>query len=256
MLLSYDGFHYHGWQIQKNQNTIQAELEKALTTLTGNSIKVFGAGRTDAQVHALNQTANFFSDASFTAEKWRSALNSILPADIVVKCVLPVPSDFHARHSSIAKRYRYLINNRPYPSPFPSHYSWWIRNPLDLASMQSATKHFVSSHDFSAFRASQCSAPSPVKTISELILFPFETPSASLCIEIEANSFLQHMVRIIVGTLVAVGEHRFRPNQIPDILASKDRQKSGKTAPPYGLYVLKVDYDDATLQWPPNVLDG
>ena len=255
MLLSYDGFNYYGWQIQTTYNTIEAELEKAIKILTGKGVKVFGAGRTDSKVHALNQTANFFSDAGFSSEKWRSALNAVLPAEIVVKCVLPVSPSFHARYSSVAKRYRYLIYNKPFPTPLGHHYSWWIRKSLDLKAMQLASKHFIGEHDFSAIRSSQCSSPSPVKIIKELTITPIDTPVASLCIEVEANSFLQHMVRIIVGTLVAVGEHRFAPNNIPYILQSKDRQKSGKTAPPYGLYVLKVYYNDQDIQWPPSVVD-
>ena len=255
MLLSYDGHHYHGWQIQKNQNTIQAELEKALATLTGGSTKVFGAGRTDAQVHALNQTASFFSEAHFTPEKWRVALNALLPSDIVVKCVLSVPATFHARHSAHAKRYRYLINNRPYPSAFKGHHSWWIRKPLDVEAMQAAASSFIGQHDFSAFRSSQCASPSAVKTLHELTLRFVQHSNATLCIEVKANSFLQHMVRIIVGTLVAVGEHRLAPSDIPEILRQKDRQKSGKTAPPYGLYMLTVYYDTA-IPWPDDVIDA
>lgn len=255
MLLSYDGHLYHGWQIQKHQNTIQAELEKALARLTGHAIKVCGAGRTDAQVHALNQTANFFSEAPFTAEKWRVALNAVLPSDIVVKCVLSVPATFHARHSARAKRYRYLINNRPYPCPFSSHNSWWIRKPLNFEAMEKAAKHFIGQHDFSAFRSVQCSSPSALKTIHELTLTLVKNYNASLCIEIKANSFLQHMVRIIVGTLVAVGENRLAPNDIPKLLHEKDRQKSGKTAPPYGLYMLKTYYDEA-IQWPAEIIDS
>ena len=255
ILLSYDGFDYHGWQIQNDKNTIEGELEKAILTLTGSAVKVFGAGRTDSKVHAINQTAHFFSDANFSAESWCSALNAVLPADIAVKYVLPVSSTFHARHSSFAKRYRYLIHNKSYPSPFNSHYSWWLRKPLNLKEMKQAARHFIGEHDFSAFRASQCLAPSPVKTIKDLVVSPIHTPYASIRIEVEANSFLQHMVRIITGTLVAVGEQRLFPEEIPDILQSKDRQKSGKTAPPYGLYVLKVYYDDQDVQWPSPVID-
>ncbi len=255
MLLSYDGFNYHGWQVQKHHNTIEAELENAIATVIGKVVRVFGAGRTDAKVHALNQTASFFSDINFSPEKWRLALNAVLPTSIVIKCVQEVPSDFHARHSSTAKLYRYLIYNKPYPTPFATHYSWWIRKPLDLVAMQQAAQSFIGEHDFSAFRSSQCSSPSPVKSIHQLTIYPLNTSAASLCIEIKANSFLQHMVRIIVGTLVAVGEHRFHPDSILSILTSKDRRQSGKTAPPYGLYVLQVEYDNHDIQWPPDVLD-
>ncbi|MBF0286597.1 MAG: tRNA pseudouridine(38-40) synthase TruA [SAR324 cluster bacterium] len=255
LLLSYDGFNYHGWQVQKHHNTIEAELEKAIATITRKVASVFGAGRTDAKVHALNQTASFFSDANLSSEKWRAALNAVLPEDIVIKYVLKVSSDFHARHSSTAKFYRYLIYNKPYPNPFANHYSWWIRKPLDVTAMQQAAQYFIGEYDFSAFRSSQCSSLSPVKSVHKLIVYPLNTSIASLCIEIKANSFLQHMVRIIVGTLVAVGQHRFLPNSIPGIINSHDRTQSGKTAPPYGLYVLQVEYNNHDIQWPSDVLD-
>ena len=255
LLLSYDGFNYHGWQIQNDKKTIEGELEKSIHTLTGKRVKVFGAGRTDSKVHAINQTAHFFLDADFSAESWSVALNAVLPSDITVKCVQAVSSTFHARHSSLAKRYRYLIHNKPYPSPFNSHYSWWLHKPLDLKAMRQAAKHLIGEHDFSAFRSSRCSAPSPVKIIRDIIVTPIHTPFASLRIEIEANSFLQHMVRIIIGTLVAVGEKRLIADDIPRILQSKDRRKSGKTAPPYGLYVLKVYYGEREVRWPSQVID-
>ena len=255
LLLSYDGFNYHGWQVQNEENTIEGELEKAIRTLTGKCVKVFGAGRTDSKVHAINQTAHFFSNADFSAESWCSAFNAVLPPDIAVKCVLPVSSTFHARHSSLAKRYRYLIHNKPYPSPFNSHYSWWLRRPLDLNAMRQAARHFIGEHDFSAFRSSRCLSPSPVKIINDIIVSPIHSPFASLKIEVEANSFLQHMVRIIIGTLAAVGEKRLFADDIPSILEDKDRRKSGKTAPPYGLYVQKVYYDEREVRWPSQVID-
>lgn len=254
LLLSYDGFNYHGWQIQKHQNTIEAELESAVFKLTGKETAVCGAGRTDSKVHALNQTANFLTETNFTADKWRNALNGVLPSDISVKSALSIPLSFHARHSALGKRYRYLIFNKPFSSPFANHYSWWVRKPLDVDAMSSAIPYFIGEHDFSAFRSSQCSSPSPLKTLRDLTIRYINTPNANICIEVEANSFLQHMVRIIVGTLVAIGEHKILPQDIPHILKSKDRQKSGKTAPPYGLYVLKVYYPDF-IQWPADVFD-
>lgn len=254
MLLAYDGINYHGWQIQKKDPSIEEELEQAILKLTGIETPVCGAGRTDAKVHAFNQTASFQSPASFNAERWRLALNAVLPQDICVKSVLSVPLDFHARHSAIGKRYRYLIYNKPYTSPFARYHSWWVKRALNLQAMEEAAQHFLGEHDFSAMRASQCSSPSAIKTLRDIQINPIQSPLATLSIEVEANSFLQHMVRIIVGTLVAVGEGRISPQAIPQILASQDRQKSGKTAPPYGLYVLKVFYPDV-IQWPSDVVD-
>ncbi len=256
LLLAYDGFHYYGWQIQSIHPTIEGELEKAIETLTGQSVDVCGAGRTDAKVHALNQTANFISSARFPAEKWRLALNAVTPDDIVVKHVLPVPSSFHARHSATGKRYRYLIHNKAFPTPFGSHYSWWVRYPLDLEAMRKAAKYLVGEHDFSAFRSSQCSAPSPVKYIRQISIHVMKSSMANLRIEVEANGFLQHMVRIIVGTLVEVGQNRRYPENVLELLRGKDRRKSGKTAPPYGLYVLEVLYEGHEIHWPAEALDG
>ena len=255
LLLSYDGSAYHGWQVQKSHHTIEAELEQALATLTQQTTKVLGAGRTDAGVHALNQTANFFSAAPFTADKWRAALNGVLPSDLVVKHVLSVPDEFHARHSAIAKRYRYLIYNKPYPSPFANPYSWWVRRPLNLEAMREAATHLLGSHDFSAFRASRCSSPSPVKHLQELEIQPITTSSATLSLEVQANSFLQYMVRIIVGTLVDVGLESYPPDRLKTILESRDRRQSGKTAPAHGLYVLQVVYGDPHVEWPSHVID-
>lgn len=247
LLLSYNGWNYHGWQIQPKHETIESELEKAINTLTGEKIKVYGAGRTDAKVHALNQTANFYTDSKFSAEKWQQALNGLLPSEIVVKCVLPVPLKFHARHNATGKRYSYLINNYQYPSPFGLNLCWWIHRELDWDSMAKAAGFLIGEHDFSSFRASGCSSPSPVKKINEIVIKPTENHFATHSIEIEGNSFLQHMVRIIVGTLVDVGEKRKKPEDVEKILQSKDRTKSGRTAPAHGLYVLKVHYKDEEI---------
>ena len=253
LLLWYDGTGYSGWQVQPNQQTIEAELENAIFQLTGETIKVFGAGRTDAGVHALNQTANFISETSFTPQKWRIALNGLLPKDIIVKAVVEMPTGFHARHSSISKKYRYLLFNQPYASPFAKKASWWIRPALDVQAMQHATSFFIGEHNFSAFRSSKCDSPSVVKNLKNLTIREEKTYFSTISIEVEANSFLQYMVRIIVGTLVDVGLGKKSPTVIPQILDSQDRKNAGPTAPPYGLYVLEVCYPSNEVVWPQNV---
>ncbi|MBF0349917.1 MAG: tRNA pseudouridine(38-40) synthase TruA [SAR324 cluster bacterium] len=255
LLLSYEGTAYHGWQVQPTQRTIEGELESAIFEITREHVKVLGAGRTDAGVHALNQTASFQSNSSFTAEKWFKALNSVLPKDIVVKHVLPVDPAFHARYNARGKRYRYLLTNGSWQSPFARSHSWWIRNPLNLEKMRTAASFLLGTHDFSSFRASGCSSPSPIKDMREILIHPVTSPLGNLCLEIEASSFLQHMVRILTGTLVDVGMEKRDPEEIPLLLEAKDRTKSGKTAPAHGLYVLKVHYDPEEVLWPPGVLD-
>ncbi len=255
LLISYDGACYRGWQVQPNHHTIEGALESALQRLTGESVKVFGAGRTDSGVHALNQTASFVSSKPFSPEKWRVSLNAVLPEDIVVKHVQPVPDDFHARHSAVGKRYRYQICNLPYHPPFARKTSWWVRFPLDIEAMREAASHFVGEHDFSAFRAAQCSSPNPVKELREFNINEDRTQKAFLQVEMEANSFLQHMVRILVGTLVEVGLGKLKPEEMDSILKSRDRSLAGQTAPAHGLCVLRVIYPEATVSWPAEVMD-
>ena len=255
LLLSYDGTNYNGWQVQPNQPTIEGTLEEALLRLTGNIVKVHGSGRTDAGVHGLNQTATFSVVSGFSPEKWRLALNGVLPDDLVVKHVQQVTAAFHARHSSIGKRYRYLVCNLPYRSPFSRNKSWWVRKPLDLDAMREAASELTGRHDFSAFRAVGCSSPNPVKDLREILCDVKPWLHANLCLETEADSFLQHMVRIIVGTLVQVGTGKLKPQQMKGILESRDRVQAGPTAPAHGLYALSVCYPEGTVSWPEEVMN-
>ena len=241
--ISYDGFEYHGWQIQPNQPTIQSELEKALFAIHQKPLKVYGSGRTDAQVHANLFYANFHSSKNFSANKWCHALNGILPHAIRVKSAQHVADEFHARHSSIKKCYRYLIYLDKVGNPFSIKYAWHIPYSLDLGLMRQAALLLVGSYDCSAFRAASCSSHSLVKNIDYVKLEELiDHPLATHAIEIQANSFLQHMVRIMVGTLVEVGRGKILVKQIPEIIASKDRSQSGKTAPAYGLYANGATY--------------
>ncbi len=257
ILLSYNGTNFHGWQVQPNTVTIEGSLENSILQLTGKTVRVHGAGRTDAGVHALNFTANFhISSSNFDQpEKWCRALNAVLPSDIVVKDIQKIPQNFHARHNSVAKRYRYSICNLPFQPPFSIKKSWWIRHPLNVVDMREASAILVGENDFSAFRASHCSSLKPVKTLSEISIFEKRTSSATLNIEFQANSFLQHMVRIISGTLIEVGLGRKTVKDVETALKSKDRGLSGKTAPSHGLYALKVMYPNDSVKWRTEVLD-
>ncbi|MBC8259256.1 MAG: tRNA pseudouridine(38-40) synthase TruA [SAR324 cluster bacterium] len=258
LLLAYDGTCYHGWQVQPNSPSIQETLEQAITSLTGETVKVNGAGRTDSGVHALNFTVNFSAVANNfkTAEKWRVALNAVLPPDIVVKYAQKVSADFHARHNAVGKRYRYLISNQPYQSPFSLNQSWWVSHSLDIKLMREAAGLLVGKHDFSAFRAASCSSPSPLKDLREITISKVRSRYSTLQIEMEANSFLQHMVRIIAGTLVEVGRGHKSVKDVAVALESGLRKQAGITAPGHGLYSLSVIYPEGLIKWPPEVLDN
>ena len=181
-------------------------------------------------------------------------LNS--PNDIVVKCVKSVPDKFHARHNAIGKRYRYLIYNSPYRPVFLKNHSWWIKKDLDIKLMQDAANVLIGVHDFSAFRSVNCTSKNTVKDLSEILIKKNSLNCKYLQIEFEANSFLQHMVRIITGTLVEAGQARKSCDDVKRALNNGDRNLAGCTAPAYGLYSLKVIYPDGLVSWPPEVIDN
>ncbi len=254
MLLAYEGTRYHGWQIQPDAPTVEGTLEQALLRITQQTVKVQGAGRTDSGVHALNYPASFELNTSLPADKLKVALNAVLPDDIAVKHLQSVPPTFHARHSACGKRYRYLIHNRPYPDPFGPQRAWWLRRTLDLVPMHEAAQGLVGTHDFTAFRSIHCSSPHPVKEMREVALRWDPQVPGLLRLEFEANSFLQHMVRILTGTLVDVGLGKLEPAAISRCLESRDRTQSGQTAPPHGLYMLRTRYPEGLVEWPEGVL--
>jgi tRNA pseudouridine38-40 synthase len=254
LLLTYCGTRYAGWQVQPVLPTVESEIEKALQQLTGTFQKVLGSGRTDAGVHALNYPAHFQSSRNFTAIQWHKALNGLLPPDIVVRYVVEKPIHFHARHKSIGKRYAYLIHNAQQRNPFTENHSWWIRRSLDVKAMRTAAECLLGRHDFSSFRASHCSGSDPVKELREITIGKTVSPWGNLIMEFEANSFLQHMVRILAGTLVEVGLRKREAISMKEILKQRDRTKAGKTAPSGGLYQLAVHYPNDLVSWPKELL--
>ena len=258
LLLTFDGACYHGWQVQPDSPTIQDTLEKAIHRLTGETVRVHGAGRTDSGVHALNYTANFniISKNIKTTEKWCSALNAVLPDDIVVKYAQTVSADFHARHNAIGKRYRYLISNNTYHSPFTKNKSWQVEKILDIDIMKQVAEVLIGEHNFSAFRSSNCNSPNTVKDIREISIGKSQFQNSILQIEIEGNSFLQHMVRIITGTLVEAAQSRISCVDVKQALKNGDRKLAGCTAPAQGLYSLKVIYPEGLVRWPSEVIDN
>lgn len=243
ILLSYDGGGFCGWQIQQNGESVQGRLEAALNTILRVPARLTGSGRTDAGVNALGQVANAFLPAGLDTERLRANLNGLTGPEISVRNIVPVSSDFHARFRAIGKHYQYRIFNRPYPPVFARHHCWWIKRPLDPEAMRRAAIHLSGQHDFSAFRSSHCAARNPLREIRRLDIGLSEAPEGMLLIDLEADAFLQHMARIIVGTLAEVGLGRLLPDALAGILASKNRENAAITAPAAGLHLMQVHYD-------------
>lgn len=241
IILEYDGTNYHGWQSQAGscESTIQETLELALFQLTSEHIKTYSSGRTDAGVHALGHVANFETASMIPSNAWAPALNHFLPKDIRVQASEEVPPDFHSRYSALGKIYMYRILNRHAPTALNREYAWQVNLPLDLAQMKQALGHLVGKHDFSAFRGSGCEAKSPVRNLKTADI---KKQGDMVEIWLEADSFLQYMVRNITGTIVEVGIGRFSPEEVRKMLESRDRTTAGRTAPPQGLYLVEVFY--------------
>lgn len=239
LTISYDGTNYSGWQKQKNAVTVQGEFDKACSTLFKTDIESIGASRTDAGVHALGQRAVIDADTSIPAEKIPLALNPLLPDDIVVTHAEEVGADFNPRFKALKKTYEYSIYNAPFRNPLYRNYSEYVRYELDLDSMRTACEAFVGEHDFRAFCASGNSSKTTVRTIYSLDV---EKDGDFIKIRVTGNGFLYNMVRIIAGTLIYVGEGRIAPDDLPEIIASGDRRKAGKTVGPSGLVLVKIMY--------------
>lgn len=240
LVLEYDGTDFAGWQVQPAQRTIQGELEAGLFRLLGESIRVHGAGRTDAGVHALGQVVSFLTQSKAPLKAFREGLNSQLPRDMVVLSAEEVEEGFHARRSARGKRYRYKILNRQVPSPLLRRFAWWQPRPWDIEKIKAAVPFLLGEHDFSSFRASDCQAKHAVRTMRSIEV---ERQGDEIDLTFEATAFLKHMVRNLVGTLreVALGERE--PEDIERLLLARDRRLAGSTAPPQGLTLLEVFYE-------------
>lgn len=241
LILEYDGTNYHGWQSQKGSGkpTIQETLEHAIQDLTKETTTICSSGRTDAGVHAFGHVANFSTSKTMPPEAWAPALNHLLPLDIRVLSSEEAPADFHSRFSASGKTYRYVILNRHAPSALYRNRAWHIDCKLNLSAMRRGGTVLVGTHDFSAFRSSGCGAKTPVRTLKKLTI---KKSGEFVEILLEADAFLMHMARNIVGTLVEVGLKRRPVEDVKRILLSCDRNKAGRSAPSCGLYLLKVFY--------------
>ncbi len=237
--LEYDGGQYHGWQKQPGLPTVQQELEKALSKLFHQKISVIAAARTDAKVHATGQVVNFITSKPISPFAIKCALNSFLPEDIRVKTSQIVSLDFNARRHALHRIYGYLIYNFSVSSPLYRRLSWWIFFDLDIQEMRKAFQFLIGTHDFSSFQAQGSPSHSVIREIEKLELYK---KNHFIFLFIKGRGFLYKMVRNIVGTLVEVGRGKIIFSQVGDILEAKDRRKAGPTAPPHGLYLLKVGY--------------
>jgi tRNA pseudouridine38-40 synthase len=240
--IQYDGTDYVGWQRQATGISIQALLEDALDPIEGSPVVVHGAGRTDAGVHALAQVATFALNAAIEPATLARALNGVLPPQVRVITVEEMDPAFHARFSATGKMYEYRVVNAPLVSPFLRNYVWHVAQPLDLGAMREASACLVGTHDFSAFQGSGSVVASSSRTVRSIEWEDGGGPGLPLIMRIEGDGFLRHMVRNIAGTLVDVGIGRWSPSEITRILASRDRRRAGRTAPPQGLFLVRVLY--------------
>ncbi len=239
LTIEYEGSNYHGWQVQPNATTIQGEIVKAIKKVTKEDVNLIGSGRTDTGVHAKGQVANFITESNIPEDKFSYAINSQLPLDISILKSEEVPMNFHSRYDAMGKRYSYIIYNNPIRSPLYRNYTYHVPYKLDFEKMNIAKRDLLGTHDFKAFMASGSSIVDTVRTIHSISL---TKKNDLIYFQIEGNGFLYNMVRIIVGTLIEVGNGKITQDSIMQILESKNRDTAGHTAPARGLYLEKVFY--------------
>ena len=251
MTIEYDGSGFCGWQRQPNVRTVQGHLEEVLSHVCGTPFKINGTSRTDAGVHALGQCASFRGEFGIPTERIMLAANNILAGgrqalkgigDVRITALCEMPQDFHARFSARGKQYRYLIRNLPEPDIFRRRYCYQVLQPLDIEAMRKAAAYIVGTHDFKCFQAA--GGEEKETTVRTIYRLDIDRRGDDVVIEISGDGFLYNMVRIITGTLTEVGLGRRRPQELAGILASRDRQQAGHTAPATGLYLVEVYYDE------------
>ena len=239
LTIEYDGKDFNGWQKQPTKLNIQGEIERAIEQITGEKVDLIASGRTDAGVHSLGQIANFKTESKLPIEKFPVALNSKLKKSIRIQNAEEVEENFHSRYSCKQKTYRYIINNSKEGSAIYRNLEYHMPIKLDIKSMEKAIKYFEGEHDFKGFKASGTSSKNSVRKIYKAQI---KKEGDRILIELTGSGFLYNMVRIIAGTIVEVGLGKIKPEDIPNIIESKDRTKAGKTLPPYALYLVKVEY--------------
>ncbi|NOT40776.1 MAG: tRNA pseudouridine(38-40) synthase TruA [Alphaproteobacteria bacterium] len=240
LTIEYDGSPFVGWQRQDNGASVQAAVEQATLKLTGEAVTIAAAGRTDAGVHAFGQVAHADIAKAFAPDKLRDALNAHLrPHPVAVILAEEARDDFHARFDATARHYLYRIVNRRAPLTFDAGKAWQVQAALDADAMHAAALRLLGTHDFTTFRAAECQAKSPVKTLDRLDV---SRAGEEISVRASARSFLHHQVRSIVGTLKLVGTGKMTANDVAAALAAKDRTQCGPVAPPDGLYLVRVEY--------------
>lgn len=238
--VEYDGSRYHGWQSQPDAVNVQDRLQEALSAIACERINIIAAGRTDTGVHALEQVVHFDTSTARQLTAWVRGCNALLPADIAVLWAHEVSDEFHARFSAHSRSYRYVLFNRPTRLAVHTGKAGWFHVPLDVEAMRAAAQHLLGEHDFSAFRAAECQAKSPVKT---LVSLEIRQQGEMIVFDLTANAFLHHMVRNIVGCLVYVGKGKYPPEWMKMILESRERKLAAPTFMPDGLYLRHIGYD-------------
>ena len=236
----YDGTKFHGFQRQNDVKNVQGTLENVLSKVLKSNILIKGSGRTDAGVHALGQIANFKTNSNMPIEKMAIAINSQLKNSIIIKKAEEVDERFHSRYNAKQKTYRYVINNSEYGTAIYRNLQYCFPIKLDAEKMKEAAKYFEGEHDFKAFKSSGTSGKNSVRTIYKAEV---RKEGDNIIIELTGNGFLYNMVRIISGTLLDVGLGKIKPEEIPEIIESKDRQRAGRTLPAHGLYLVQVVYN-------------
>ena len=241
LLIEYDGTNYKGWQIQKNANTIQEELMKAIYKITGENVDINGSARTDAGVHAKGQVANFMTSSQIAEHRFADAINSALPEDIVIKSSCEVPKNFHSRFCAKGKRYSYTIHNSMYPKAIGRNYAYHTRygDKLDINKMMEASHYFIGTHDFAGFMSAGSNVKDTVRTIYSINI---HHDKDMIIIDYHGNGFLYNMVRIITGTLIYCGLSKIEMIHMGEIINSKDRKRAGATVPAKGLCLEEVFY--------------
>lgn len=244
-LVAYDGGAFTGWQRQPGRRTVQGEMERALEKVLGRFVCVVASGRTDTGVHALGQVVSFECETRLDVKELCKALNSQLPEDILVFQIESAPPRFHAQRHAVRKRYRYVLQDGGFPDIFDRNYSWRVYHRLDIAAMIAAAQTLVGEHDFASFQTGGSMRLTTTRTIYDLLVERREGERTDrIVVEVESNGFLYNMVRNIVGTLVEIGRGRKPVEWMAEVLAQRDRRAAGMVAPPQGLFLVQVWYDD------------
>ena len=241
LIIEYDGTNYSGWQTQENAVAIQEKIVEAIKSVTGEDVRLIGSGRTDGGVHALGQVANFHTNSTIPADKFCFTLNNVLPEDIKIIKSDEVDLNFHSRFDAMRKRYRYVIYNEKMPSPIHRNFSFHFKYDLDVDKMLEASKFLIGTHDFASFKVRKSVVKSTIRKIYDINI---KRKGYFIEIIFEGNSFLRYMVRIIVGTLVEIGNGKRPVSDMKKIMDSKNRDEAGLTVPPQGLFLEKVFYPD------------